>query len=214
MYKIGALFFSVLLSGCVSFTPYEEQVPVIGYAGDSSVLVSVIDEREQVKQGKSPAFIGVYRVSFGIPVSRHVEHISPRDPDDKGSDLAGFMQRRVADGLSRAGFRSVQKPVPYLPAEVDAKATMDQERVGKWMVLAVKEWYFSSDTHFNTSFNFDSAIDLYIYDRDEGLQLSKTIEKRDVIDEHSDRHNDVLRGFKIKLTDILIDPDVRQALTR
>lgn len=211
MYLRMMLFLVAMLTvGCATYTPYKQQLPTANYTSSNHVLLSVIDDRFRVKQGRPRDFIGVYRRAFGIPVNKYIDDLSPDDPLDKGATLAVFLERRLTDGLLASGFVVTRKTVQEPPA-VDVKV-LSEEGAKKWLVIIVKEWYFSIDTHFINDFNFDTEVEVLVIDANDRLVLQKSLKKRDVMKETLERHNDVLAAYKIKLTEILNDGDVKKSL--
>lgn len=212
MYKNLLLIVAFLISGCASYMPYGDQLPEVKYQSKETILISVINQRERVKRGKKTDFIGVYRVNFGIPISKYVSDISPDDELDKGSNLAEFLQRRLVDGMVKSNWIASPMAISQLPSPDGINTILNEKGATTWMILVLREWYFSTDMHFITSFNFDTDVDVFIYSADSGLSISKNIKNRDVIKEHSDRHNDVLFAYKRKLTDILNDENIKMVL--
>ena len=66
--------------------------------------------------------------------------------------------------------------------------------------------------HFVTSFNFDTAYTVYVYDEGKGLIFKESFDKRQVIKETSERHNDVLRAYRDKLTEILNNKSIQEGI--
>lgn len=203
MIKIIIAIIAVLMVGCTSYTPYVSQIPNLNNIAKEPMYFSVFDQRERVKKrGKSKNYIGVYRVSFGIPVSKTIKDISdPKDPL-KNENLGGFIQARVVDGIKNAGGEIKHRNLNSYPGPDFIKQDMKNGNANKWIMLKIDEWYFSTDMHFNTSFNFDTDVEIVVYNSNAEIIFKKNFKSRDIIDEHSDRHNDILRAYKDKLEEI------------
>jgi hypothetical protein len=203
MIKTISAFIAVLLVGCTSYTPYESQIPNLNKIAKKPMYFSVFDQRERVKKrGEPKSYIGVYRVSFGIPVGKTVKDISdPKDPL-KNANLGGFIQARVVDGIKRAGGEIKHRDLNRFPDPDFIKLDMKNGNANKWIMLKINEWYFSTDMHFNTSFNFDTDVEVVVYNSNAEIVYKKSFKNRDIIKEHSDRHNDILRAYKDKLEEI------------
>ncbi|GAC21896.1 hypothetical protein [Paraglaciecola arctica] len=203
MTKIITLFIAALITGCTSYTPYEKQIPSLNKTHKEPVYFSVLDQRERIQKKRKPnSFIGVYRVSFGIPVSKTIKDITdPKDPR-KNDTLAEFIQARVVDGIKNAGGEFKVRDLNRYPDTDFIKKDMKDGNVNKWVIMKIKEWYFSTDMHFNTSFNFDSDVEVLVYNSDAKVIFQEVFKNRDIIDENSDRHNDILRAYKSKLQEI------------
>jgi hypothetical protein len=168
----------------------------------------------ELRGGESDDFIGVYRTAFGIPVEKTVSDISPSEERHMNYSLAEFLQVRIVDGLKANGVEAISKELEGDPASRILKGSVSNDSEGKWVVLTLKEWYFSTDTHFNTSFNFATNVEVSIYDASADMIYSDTFKGRDVINENSDRHNDVIRAYRMKLTEILTSDGVREAISK
>ncbi len=118
----GALLGLLLLTGCVSHIPFDEQLPKPEYVKSGNVLVSVVDNRDRVKQGKPRNFIGVAHGSFGIPFDWSVPQVLDLADGDKERDLAAFLQHRLTSGLQKQGWAAQPLVLNELPSEEEAKA--------------------------------------------------------------------------------------------
>ncbi len=66
------LLTATLLGGCVTPIPLEKEAPDLSYKAATAVVVSVLDERDVLAQGKPPTFIGRAHSLFGIPTDMQV----------------------------------------------------------------------------------------------------------------------------------------------
>lgn len=207
--KAAFIFFTVIgLSGCASYLPYEQQIPVANYESNKTILVSVVDSRFPDSE-KPNNFIGVYRRAFGIPVGQYVSDISPKEPN---AELAFFLERRLIDGLSSGGIKGTIANINSVPSDNESENQLNKSLASRWLLIELQNWYFSTDMHFVTSFNFDTAYTVYVYDEVEGLIFKKSFKKRQVIKETSERHNDILRAYRDKLSEILNEKSIKEAL--
>ena len=56
-----------LLSGCVTPIPLAQEAPDLGYNVTRPVVVTVIDQRDVLAEGKPPTYIGRAHGVFGLP---------------------------------------------------------------------------------------------------------------------------------------------------
>ena len=55
--------------------PLQDQAPSFTYTNEDGILITVIDERIRVKEGKPQNFVGIAHATFGIPVDWHVYQV-------------------------------------------------------------------------------------------------------------------------------------------
>lgn len=201
-------------SACVSHIPLAQQVPATTYVGRQPLLVSVIDERRRVKDGKPRNFIGVAHGAFGIPVDWNVKTVLAVEDGDKNRDLAQFLQFRIVRGLGDKGWQAAEYPLAAIPGSGEL-GKLQAERPGHSLLLMrLNEWYFSINLNWVTAFNFDSDVDVLVFDATGNKVLEKNLAARDVVDEQASQspQNHILMAYRDRLAKILEDPDVRAAL--
>lgn len=208
------LFCTLALGGCVTPVPVGEQGVSPSYVAEHSVLVSVIDERAELREGKPPDFIGRMHLAFGIPADMAVYPIVTEDKAKKGQSLAAAIEERIVDGFTArgwtaftAGFASKPKPEQYV-------AAIQQKNAELLLLLTLDRWFVSVNTNWVTAFNFDWGVRVQVFD-DNGSRLVDFEDSgRDVVDaEYNQSYaNHIRLAYKDRLTKILEDPRVRDVL--
>lgn len=217
MSRLIALCILVLvLGGCVAHIPLAEQVPVVNYSSPKPIMVSVIDERDRVKNGKAKTFIGVAHGSFGIPHDWHIRPVISVEDGDKERDLATFLSYRLARGLEQNGWKVAELPMSSVLSQDEALRRLAEKDATLLLQLTLKEWYFSINLNWVTAFNFDSDTEVTVYRLGDGKVLEKRIAARDVIDAKASQsyQNHILMAYRDRLAKILADPEVQNALER
>lgn len=211
-----AILFAIILSGCVSPIPLNEQSPSPTYKPDNKILVSVSDNRERVKEGKPKNFVGIAHGSFGIPFDWHVNQVLSRDEADADKNLADFIQHRLVNGLRNKGWNVQEATLSTNISDAEAEEVLVSNNAQKLLILDIKEWYFSINLNWVSSFNFDTDALIQVYEVKNGKILEKTFAGRDVIEEKSDEspQNNVLRAYRDQLLEILNDPEVKDAILK
>lgn len=210
-----AIFLMLMLVMVVSCTPivaYKHQTPQIKYRVPDTVLVSVIDNRERVQRGKNKNFIGIYRRNFGIIFDQSVKGLIAYDEIDKKGGLADFLQRRLVDGLNSNNWMAKSFQLSELPSSSSMTEILTKEKATKFLVIILNEWFFDTDMHFITSFNFDTDVDVIVYDPLLEDNLALNVARRKIITEHSDRYNDVIYAYKKELARIMSIDKIKKAL--
>jgi hypothetical protein len=214
MGKLLGLGIIILMSaGCVTHIPLAEQVPPVGYASSNPIVVSVVDERDRVKQGKPKTFIGVAHGVFGIPSDLHIKVVAVEE-SDTDRDLAAFLSYRLVQGLEQKGWKVMELSLSSVPTQEEALRSLTEKGAESLLILKLKEWYFSINLNWVTAFNFDSNTDVTIYRAGSGKVLEKNIAARDVIDAQASQsyQNHILMAYRDRLAKILADSEVRKAL--
>lgn len=212
----GVLLAAALTTGCVTSLPFQEQLPQPAYQNDDSVLITVIDNRKRVQEGKPREFIGVAHGSFGIPFDWSVPQVLNVAEGDKERDLAGFLEHRLSNGLQQKGWKAQAVKMDHLPSAAEAEAALQQAGAKTLLALELKEWYFSINLNWVSDFNFDTDTNIRVYRIAEGEVLSKNITERDVIvQKASDSpQNNILLAYREQLRQIVDDPQVRSTLAK
>lgn len=212
----GVLFAVALTTGCVSSIPFDQQLPQPAYQNDDSVLITVIDNRTRVQEGKPREFIGVAHGSFGIPFDWSVPQVLAVADGDKERDLAEFLEHRLSNGLQQKGWQAQTVKMDHLPTAAEAEAALKQANAKTLLALELKEWYFSINLNWVSDFNFDTDTNIRVYQIDNGEVLSKNITERDVVvQKASDSpQNNILIAYREQLRQIIDDPQVRGVLAK
>jgi hypothetical protein len=211
VFVVVALF---LTSGCVANIPLTRQIPEVGYKPAGRVLVSVVDDRKRVRDGKPKTFIGRAHGTFGIPSDWHVNPVLAVEPGDSERDLAQLLRHRLTAGIVAAGWDAVESPSSEPLTSEQADSLLRQAEAVRMILLELKEWFFSINLSWVTAFNFDTDVFVSVFRLGEGRLMNKQIAGRDVIDVEGSQsyRNHILMAYRDQLTEILNDPEVRQAL--
>jgi len=213
---LGLLLIAVVTTGCVSSIPFQEQLPQPAYGTDAKVLITVIDERRRIQQGKPRDFIGVAHGSFGIPFDWSVKQALNVAEGDQKRDLSAFIEYRLTNGLQQKGWNAQALQLDRLPSEQEAQALLEQNQADTLLALRLNEWYFSLNLNWVSAFNFDTDTDVRVFKKQQGQVLEKNFSERDVIEEKSSEspQNNILRAYRDQLRQIVDDPEVRNTLAR
>ncbi|MCB2168432.1 MAG: hypothetical protein KQI78_12290 [Deltaproteobacteria bacterium] len=208
---LTTLFVVVSLTGCVTPMAFQEQLPDVAYTINEGVLVSVIDERIRVKEGKPKDFIGKAHGAFGIPSDWHVKQVLATEEGDKERDLSEWLQHRIVKGLEQKGFRSASVELEDIPSFEEAKSVLIDNDASWLFVMVLNEWYFSINLHWVSAFNFDTDTDVHVFDAFTGELLSKRFKERDVIEEKATEspQNLIMAAYKAQLQQIINDEEIR-----
>jgi hypothetical protein len=202
------------LTGCVTPVAIKDQLPKIYYTNNEKVLISVIDERRRVQQGKPEDFIGVAHGVFGIPADWHVGQVLATEEGDKERDLSDWLELRIVNGLNQEGWQSRAIDLNSLP-DIDEATSRLVENDAPWLIaLVLNEWYFSINLNWVTAFNFDTDTDIHVFHISSGKVLSKSFKERDVIEEMADEspQNNILGAYRAQIQQIFNDEALQNVL--
>ncbi|WP_193162212.1 hypothetical protein [Microbulbifer hainanensis] len=210
--KIALLIMPMLVTACVTPVSLQEQSATPEYQVKEPVLISVIDQRKRVKDGKPKTFTGKVHGSFGIPMDWQVNNILATEPEDKDRNLAQFLQSRLVNGLNQSGWNATSVDLDEVPQDEAVTQLLEQNNANKMISLVLNEWYYSINLNWVSAFNFDTDTDVLVYDLQGGKLLSKNIKERDVIDEKGNQspQNNILLAYKAQLDQIINDSEVRE----
>ncbi|WP_295799008.1 hypothetical protein [uncultured Microbulbifer sp.] len=213
--KLILLTFPFVLTACVTPVALEEQSAKPEYQVREPVLISVIDQRQRVKDGKAETYVGKAHASFGIPVDWHVKQVLATEPEDKQRTLAQFLEHRLVTGLNNTGWSAKAADLKQLPDSEQVQDLLLERDATKMITLVLNEWYFSINLNWVSAFNFDTDTNILVYDLARGQLVSKNIKERDVVDEQASQspQNNVLLAYKAQLDQLINDPEVRQAVS-
>lgn len=209
-----ALGASLALSGCVTPVPVGEQAIKPTYVGTRPIIVSVVDSRPELKEGKPPNFIGRMHLAFGIPADMLVYPIISEDKTDKQQSLAAALEKRIVQGFSTQGWQAQAAGLQAAPDADQRTQLFAAGPADRLLVITLTRWFASINTNWVTGFNFDWGVRMQVYDRQGSVLADYTDEGRDVIDAQYDQsYGNMLRlAYKDRLTKILEDTRVRTAL--
>jgi hypothetical protein len=228
-YFLVLLGLLLCLSGCRSYVPMQDQMPVVEYKNKNKnkILISVVDGRSE-KTDYSPSYIGTTIMAFGIPRQRSVDFISG-EPGDENKSLAMYLQERVYGSLELNGLDVKSINLTSLPSSQEAVRIMSNERANKLLVININDWYFSLNLsgafglYSTGSFLFKNDVDVYVLSIDEALPLKQNITGPQIV-KISDFINENTQGknfpnmfvlaFKNQLSNILNEDRLKEALQK
>ncbi len=215
MYKLVSIAAVLLvLTGCVTPDSLEQQAPSLSYEKTGKVLISVVDERKRVKEGKPNDYIGRVHSSFGIPFDWHVKQVISTEDGDKERNLSDWLEYRIVHGLNNGGWETESVNLDSGESDSDVQQILLEKGAVSLIKLTLREWYFSINLNWVSAFNFDTDAIVSVYDIKDGVILNKVFKERDVIEESSTEspQNNVLRAYRDQLQQILGDDRVENAL--
>ena len=208
------LLTATLLGGCVTPIPLEKEAPDLSYKAATAVVVSVLDERDVLAQGKPPTFIGRAHSLFGIPTDMQVYPWFVSDKARKDQTLAQALEERIVVGLSDEGWQVTGADSTGRLAP-DAMAAMLASRGAQRMVvLSITKWFASINLNWVTAFNFDWGYRMEVLDEQGRVVANIDDSGRDVVDEQADQspQNMLKLAFRERLIKILERPELKAAL--
>lgn len=210
----GLLFCGLHLGGCVTPVPVSDQGISPSYVAGSSVLVSVIDERVEVREGKPPNFIGRMHLTFGIPADMSVYPIVTEDKANKDQSLAAALEERIVSGFRARGWTAAGAASVSRPGSDQLAEFIHGKGAGRLLLVTLDRWFVSVNTNWVTAFNFDWGVRVEVFDGHGGQLADVRSSGRDVVDaEYNQSYGNHIRlAYKDRLTKILEDPRVRDVL--
>lgn len=206
------VFMGLLLYGCVAHIPIEEQSPDLSYFSNDRLVVSVIDERWRVQQGKPETGIGVVR-SMGIP---SVAHTYPWyvDKEQKGQTLAQALEDRIVYGLNDEGWKTVPGRLGSPPDTDEISELLSKNQSNKLLIIILKDWWCDINLNMVSAFRFDWEATVEIYGWNGRLIGSFSDAGRDIIEEAGDDswNNMIRRAYRERLIKLLEKPKVIESL--
>lgn len=206
---------SLILGGCVTPVPIAEQSINPSYMAGHPVLVSVVDEREEVREGKPANYIGRMHLAFGIPADMSVYPIVTEEKSNKDQTLAEALEERIVNGFRARGWTAVGAGLASSPSADQLATIIKNGGAKRFLLLTLDRWFVSVNTNWVTAFNFDWGVRIQVVD-DSGTSLVDFRESgRDVVDaEYNQSYGNHIRiAYKNRLTKLLEDARVRDALT-
>lgn len=206
---------AVALAGCVTTMPLQDQVPDVAYSQNDGVVVSVIDERTCVQEGRPKDFIGVARATFGVPVDWHVKQVLATEEGDKERDLSQWLEHRIKTGLDQKGLRCATVHLDALPDAAGANAVLTANEATWLIAMVLHQWHVDVNLNWVSAFNFDTDTDVHVFQVRTGEVFTRQFKERDVIDEKADEsyRNMIIAAYKAQLQQILNDEDIRIVLS-
>ena len=209
---IGSL--SVMLSGCVTPIALDKESPDVTYKVIRPIAVSVVDDREWLREGKPPTFIGRAHGVFGIPSDMETYPWLISDKAKKGQALAQALADRIAVGLNDEGWKVTSVESEATPDEATVTALLSARGSERLVVLTLTQWFISVNLNWVGAFNFDWGYRLAVYDERGKRLLGVDDQGRDVVDMQASEspQNMIKMAFRARLIKILERPDLQSAL--
>jgi hypothetical protein len=203
-----------MLTGCVTPIPLAKEAPDLSYKVTQPMVVSVIDERAMLSEGKPPTFIGRAHSVFGIPTDMQTYPWLVTDKDKKEQTLAQALQERIVVGLSDEGWQLTSADFTAVPTKGEVAALLPTRSAQRLLVLSLSQWFVSINLNWVGAFNFDWGYKLEVLDVTGTVVATITDSGRDVVDEKASEspQNMIKLAFRDRLIKILERPDVRTAL--
>jgi len=209
-----ALAAGMMLTGCVTPIPMAQEAPDLNYKVTGPVVVSVVDQRDLLAEGKPPTFIGVAHTVFGIPTDMQAYPWFVSDEARKDQTLAQALEERIVVGLNDEGWQLTGAAVTKPPTKDEAVSLLAARSAERLLVLSLTKWYVSINLNWVTAFNFDWGYKLEVYDPQGNAVASVVDAGRDVVDMKGDdsAQNQIKMAYRDRLIKILERPEVRAAL--
>ncbi len=185
-------------SGCVPPLYYKDMVAPVGYQGSGAVTVTVHDQREYIKDGKTEAsYEGQVRATVGIPYHRNTV---------TGQPLATEMARGLAATLESRGFQTTV--VGAAAADPFAEVVSRMKATGgvRGVYLAVEEWMYDGWG----SYTLESKLNLKVLDAAGKVLAEAKSEMKENLGSHP--MNPAKEAYRRALERLLNDPLVSKAL--
>lgn len=211
---VALLAAEMMLAGCVTPLPMAKEAPDVNYKVTRPVVVSVVDERDILSEGKPPTFIGVAHSVFGIPMDMQAYPWFVSDEARKDQTLAQALEERIVVGLNDEGWQLTGAALTKPPTKDEAVSLMAARSAQRMLVLSLTRWYASINLNWVTAFNFDWGYRLEVYDPQGNAVANVADSGRDVVDMKADdsAQNRIKIAYRDRLIKILERPEVRAAL--
>jgi len=203
-----------LLTGCVTPIPLAQEAPDLNYKATRTVVVTVLDERDVLAEGKPPTFIGLAHGAFGIPSDMQVYPWFVSDKAKKDQTLAQALQDRIVVGLADEGWQITAADFPKFPGKDQVVSLLTERGSDRLIILSLTKWYASINLNWVSAFNFDWGYRLEVLDAQGTSIASISDAGRDVVDEKADQspQNMIKLAYRERLIKILERPEVQAAL--
>jgi hypothetical protein len=177
-------------------------------------VVSVLDERQVLTEGKPATFIGRAHSLFGIPADMQVYPWFVSDKARKDQTLAQALEERIVVGLSDEGWQVTGAGSTARQAPDAAAAMLASRGAQRMVILSITQWFASINLNWVTAFNFDWGYRLEVLDAQGHVVANIVDSGRDVVDEKADQspQNMLKLAFRERLFKILERPELQAAL--
>ncbi|HSH09448.1 MAG TPA: hypothetical protein VK995_03615, partial [Oceanipulchritudo sp.] len=187
--------------------------PDLTYLNKEKIVISVVDERWRLAQGKATKEMGVAHAVFGIPAAVYT-YPWYVDKEHKEQTLAEAIEERIVLGLNDEGWDASPAGITASPSEEEIVKIIKDKGAKNLMVMVLKDWWVDFNTNWVSDFNFDWDVVVDIYD-ESGQSVGRYAEGgRDIVKESASDSwpNMFRRAFRERLIKILEQPDLAKAL--
>jgi hypothetical protein len=206
------ILLGLLILGCVAHIPIEEQSPDLSYHSKERIVISVIDERWRIEQGKPLTSIGFVR-TMGIPTTAQT-YPWYVDKKYKNQTLAEALEHRIVYGLNDEGWNAVQAGFSSRPSIDEVTNSLAKNQSEKLLLLILEDWWCDINTSVVSAFKFDWNVTIEIYGSNGELIDSYLGAGTDVIDEDANDSwpNMIRRAYRARLIKLLENTTVIDSL--
>lgn len=205
MKLVALLFVWITVSACATPLPPEERIPHLTQKVYTDLSVSIVDHREFILNGdKEPWFEGIFRASFGIPVS------AERPEPYKKQSFAAYLSSMIQEAVVEAGGKATIVEIPMgtsVERSIDILATGKKASILGIMRESRYDLGFSAEYNYNFQF--------IVIGPDNQIMADKTFAKFETDIPLSESYNIFDMYTQIyaqKLNAVLNDPEINAAL--
>ncbi len=204
----------LMASGCVTPMTLEQQSPEPDYLHTRKIVISVVDEREIVEQGKPETFIGTAEDVFGTVIILMTYPWFVSDEGQQTQTLSNAIEERIVFGLNNKGWDAVPASLSASPSERETEEVLNSLDAANLLVLTLKKWNVNLHLNWVTDLIFDWDVVVTVLD-DSGRTLVSFEESgSDIIEKKVARSGaDHIRlAYRERLKRILESKNVQAAL--
>ena len=204
----------LIASGCVTPMTLEQQSPEPDYLHTRKIVISVVDEREIVEQGKPETFIGTAEDAFGTVITLMTYPWFVSDEGQQTQTLSNAIEERIVFGLNNKGWDAVPASLSASPSERETEEVLNSLDAANLLVLTLKKWNVNLHLNWITDLIFDWDVVVTVLD-DSGRTLVSFEESgSDIIEKKVARTGaDHIRlAYRERLKSILESRNVQAAL--
>ena len=214
LYCAFFLLSGVFLTGCVTPISLEQESPDLSYKATSSMVIAVIDERDFLKDGKPPTYIGRAHGAFGIPSDMQAYPWFVSDKSKKKQTLAQALEERIVVGLNDEGWQLTAAGIATRPTQDEVVSLLITHNAERLFVLSITQWFVSINLNWVTAFNFDWGYWLDVFDVQGDIVTTIKDSGQDEVDEKANEsyQNMIKLAYRERLIKIFEQPEVRTAL--
>lgn len=212
---ITAVLCALILSGCVTPIPLSEETPDVSYKSTLPMVISVIDDREYLKEGKEPTYIGRGHGLYGIPFDMQTWGWFISDKTKKKQPLAEALEERIVEGLNDEGWQLVPAGITKRPSKEESISLIAANHAERLLILTLTNWWVNVNVNWVSDFDFEWGYIVELLNPGGNVVVNTSDSGTDVIDEKaSESHQNMIKmAFRERLIQILEQPELKAALT-